>query len=1128
MRTLSEVFAPRGPLLPEGLRTLEVSPNRVIEPGSTVHAAFTFRNLGGGTASGFRVRFRLPEGLTYLIGSARIDDTPLDEKGGLSTLLQASGADIGEIPAGGERRIALAYTVAATIENGTPVTLQAAIASFDVPVIGSNIVRLVVNSRPVLENPKTTLALAPVREPNPGEELQLNARVHNSGQSSAHDLVVLLPVPAHTTFSPNSVTIEGRPVAAGSETEPFGEARPAIVAPTLGPGTTIDIGYRVRIDTSLEDATPITAHATVCSQEIAEFALPPVMVKVPSSAAFAGDDTALRVESEEEVEPGQRIRIVLGAKNVGTARARKLSLKIVLPEGIVYTPSSLAIDDAPAPDRGAVPDAVRIGELEPGRSVEVSIAAVVQAPIPDRHELRITAVVAWSKGQRKFERTIVARSAPRFPLGFNKVERETARRVGPGDAVAFTVALQNMGTDVATDVRLALTPGDGLEQLHVRDRDTEIAIGDDGVVTLDNLEPGVPRSLRVDGRIAGLVEDQTQVRLHAALLTAQVARTELGAPAHVVASRPRFSAATSRIVPEGDEALRPNRTGTVRLILANEGTDRGRDVRVALKLPDELRLEAVDDASRDGNAVVFGDIPAGETREAVLRLRLLGMVTGNEVLTVSARIGGLNVVPVALGAIELSTHSEASFAEGATLTSVPVETIDAGAEITYTLSLRNCGDGAAKRLTARVAALSNAVYAPGSTTVNGIALQDYGGTSPLLSETGLALADVGAGVEVIARWRVIVNIPLPPATAIETSAKVAWDEAAEITIVAAPIRVRSTSAMQIVEPELPFSVLGAIAAPTRSTTLTTRTEIGPFGPAYVELRPAVPVRVNGHGLANVTAGVAPEAEPLATIEYAQLGSGHDVAERAVPERFIPEWAVPERAAAPSEAPEVPEVPEPPTTTVFLELSDDHLAWAVQYLVQTRVGGIVAHLLALRALFPDRISGGDRLLRARLRSHREMLGEHADRLFIKVRLPDFPLAPGDVETPELRASLVALVEELAAEKTERASLRSGLRLAQKLDHEMLVAAVQELGRDNLATAASWRVMAQLIGTSLERDGGLVSEFTGYRDALVAELTKRAELDPAAFEASLKEPVDPLLDEARESVVRILAEQQRVLS
>jgi uncharacterized repeat protein (TIGR01451 family) len=1123
MRTLSEAFAPRGPLLPEGLRTLEISPNRVVEPGTTVHAVFTFRNLGGGTGSGFRVRFRLPEGLAYLPGTARIDDTPLDEHSGLTTLLQSSGADIGEIPAGGERRISLSYSVATTIENGTPLTLQAAVASFDVPVIGSNIVRLVVSSRPVLQNPKTTLALAAVREALPGEELQLNARIHNSGQSSAHDLVLLLPVPAHTTFSPHSVTIEGRSVAAGSATEPFGIARPTIVAPTLAPGTTIDIGYRVRIDAALEDATPITAYAAICSQEVAEFALSPVIVKVPSAAAFSGEETALRVESEEEVEAGQRVRIVLRAKNVGTARARKLSLKIVLPEGLVYTPSSLAIDDAPAADHGAVPDAIRIGELEPGRSVEVAIGAIVQTPVPDRRELRMTALAAWSKGQRKFERTIVARSAPRFPPNFNKIDRDSAQRVGPGDVVGYTIALQNMGTDVATEVRLSLTADEGLERLRVRDRDTEIAIGDGGIVALDNLEPGVSRSLRVDGRIAGPIEDQTPLRLHAALLTAQIPRVELGSPVYLADSRPKFSAATSVIVNDGEEALRPNRTGTCRLILANEGTDRGRDVRVALKLPDELRLEAVDDASRDGNALVFGDIPAGETREAVLRLRLLAVVLGNEVLTFSGRVGGLNVVPFALNPIEFATHAEASFAEGATLTSMPADTIDAGAEIAYTLSLRNCGDGAAKRLAARVAALSNAVYAPGSTTVNGIALQDYVGTSPLLSEAGLALADVGAGVEVIARWRVIVNIPLPPATAIETSATVHWDDAPEIIVAAAPIRVRSTSALPIVEPELPFSVLGAIAAPTRATTLATRTEIGSFGPAYVELRPALPIRANANAIANANgngqsalgggqsvftnhSSRSPEAEPISTIEYAQLASGNDVAEPAP----------------------VADAPEPPMTTVFLELSDEHLAWAVQYLVQTRVGGIVAHLLALRALFPDRVSGGDRLLRARLRSHREMLGEHADRLFIKMRLPDFPLVSGDVETPELRASLVALVEELAVEKNERASLRSGLRLAQKLDHAMLLAAVQELGRDNLATAAPWLVMTRLIGTSLERDGGVLTEFTAYRDALIEEFTKRSSLDAAAFEASLKEPADPLLDEARESVVRTLAEQQRVLN
>jgi len=323
--------------------------------------------------------------------------------------------------------------------------------------------------------------------------------------------------------------------------------------------------------------------------------------------------------------------------------------------------------------------------------------------------------------------------------------------------------------------------------------------------------------------------------------------------------------------------------------------------------------------------------------------------------------------------------------------------------------------------------------------------------------------------------------------------------------------VRSTSAMPIVEPELPFSVLGAIAAPPRSG----RGELGSFGSAYVELRPAVPVRGNGLGLGQGHLPVhPPEAEPISTIEYAQLNPGSDVPTLAPVDSPVETV----RGDDASDA----------QTTVFLELSDEHLGWAVQYLEQTRVGGIVAHLLALRALFPDRISGGDRLLRARLRSHREMLGEHADRLFIKVRLPDFPLAPGDVETPELRASLVALVEELAVGKPERASVRSGLRLAQRLDRAMLNWAIGELGRDNLATAVSWQVMAKLIGTTLERDGGPIAEFAAYRYALLNELTKRSSLDAAAFEASLKEPVDPLLDEARESVVHTLAEQQRVLN
>jgi uncharacterized repeat protein (TIGR01451 family) len=871
--SLGGVFESEQPLLPEGLRTLEVLPNRIVQPGTTVRAAFTFRNLGGNSASGFRVRFRLPDGLTYIAGSARIDETPLEDQDDSTALLQSLGADIGEIPAGGERRVSLGYTVAATIENGTPVTLQAAVASQHVPVIGSNVVRLVVRSLPVLENPQTTLVLEAIREALPGEELQFNARIHNSGQSSAHDLVVLLPLPANTTLVPQSATVDGRTSVPGSENISLGFTRPTVVAPRLEPGATIDIGYRVRIDTPLEDATQIIAGGAVCCQEVAEFSLPPVSVKIPSAASFAGEETSFRVECEDYVEPGESVRLSLYAKNVGTASARKLSLRIALPEGMLYTAGSLAIDGAPAPDRGALPDAIRLGDLEPGRSVEMALSAIVHSPIADGHELRLAATVAWSKGQRRFEKMVTAKSAPRFPITFNKIERETPRRVAPGDLVSFTIALLNMGTDVATGARLQITADEGIQHLRLHDRDAQIEIGADGTIALDPLEPGVSRSLRVDGQVAPTIEDQTQLRLHATLLT-QAARIELGAPIHVVDSRPRFAVTSSHVAPSGDEPLRLRRVSAFRLTLTNEGTDCGRDVRAALELPEELQLEEVDAATRDGNVIVFGDIPAGQTREAVLHVRLISAVTGDEPLTIAAHVHGLNVVPFGLNPIELVTHAEASFAE-ATLKAVPSETVDAGAQIAYTLTLRNVGDGAAKLLTAHVATLTNAVYAQGSTTVNGIALQDRAGTSLLFGEEGLRLADVGAGVEVIAYWRAIVNTPLPPSAMIQTAVAVRWDEAPEITVSAASISVRSTSALPIIEPELPFSVLGAVAAPTRATAAA-RPEMPSLQPGYTTLRPAVPVR-------RVPTVSSRDSDPISATAKSQPPGAAESGESAPPE-----------------------------------------------------------------------------------------------------------------------------------------------------------------------------------------------------------------------------------------------------
>jgi uncharacterized repeat protein (TIGR01451 family) len=1083
MRTLTDVFAPGTPALPEGLRTLQVSPGRVVEPGQTVHATFTFRNFGGGTATGFRVRFRLPEGLTYLVGTARIDDTAIDELGGLTTLLQSSGASLGDVPPGGERKISLAYSVAPTIENGTQIALQAAIASFEVPLIGSNVVRLVVRSRPTLQSPTTKLSLTPVREAVPEAELQLKALIHNSGQSSAHDVIVLLPVPANTTFVAGSARVDGRTPSGLSDTEPFGLSRPTIVAPTLGPGATLDVGYRVRIDATLEDAAPIVAQASVCTQELPEFSLAPVTLKIPSPASFAGDETGFAADCEDEVIPGQRVKLVVKLRNVGTARARSVKVKIKLPDGLTFTGGSRRLDGLPSVDRDRDPGLFDLGDVEPGRSLEVALAGIVRSPVANGNELVFAARVEWSKGERAFERTVTVRSSPAFPAAFNSIERETPKQIAPGDTASYVIHIENVGTDVASDARLHLEPDAGLEQLRVSEKDAELTISDDGEIHLDKLAPGAQRKLRLAARVASALEDQSQLRLRATLRTAQLDDIDLGAALHVAASRPRFSIAGSALMAESSEVLRPNRTVACRLVLHNDGTDRGRDVRVRLQLPEELRLESVDGASRDADTIVFGEIPAQETREATAHLRLVGTVGIDDVLEVGARVSGVNVVPFSLAPMELATHAEASFGEGANLTALPAEAVDAGEEIVYTLALRNTGDGAAKRLNARLDVPTNAVYAPGSTTVNDLPLLDFSGTSPLLVPTGLTLGDVGAGVEVIARLRVIVNTPLPAGTLIETRAHVTWDDNPELVVGAAPSRVRSSSALPIVDPHLPFAVLDAAAGRPEALGRGRRVEaIGET--TYIQLPPAVPVRAND----------AREAA-LPPPERAQL--------IAAP---APNGAVASGAA------------------VFLDLDDERLEWTVQYLEEARFPGLLGHLMVMRALFPR--SAIARKATAQLEQHAEMLDELVDRLFLKMRLPGAALEQDDLETAEGRASLLSTVEALRKSPAHGRPHDSGLLLEGFVDGDVLAESVAMLNREKLVTAAPWRVLAALLGTSLRRDGAPVADFTPYRDALLRALSPLADLAPTEFEAALHAPGDIELEIERESVVRILAEQRHV--
>ncbi len=347
----------------------------------TVRATFTFRNQGGATATGVRVRFNLPEGLVYLVGSGELDGAVLDDEQGNSLLLARAGADIGDVEPGAERRLEIAYSVAGAIENGTAVELQAAVTAFELPPVGSNIVRLVARSRPALENALTGLSIeSRAHEPRAGGEATVTLRVHNAGESSARDVVAVAPVPEHSTYIANSARVNGRELERDLQ-GPFDRVHAPVIAQTLPANATVTLQYRVRIDEPLADGTTLVARAQIASQETAAFTLEPAALTVRARADFEDERTSFTIEPETDLAAGSRVAVRLVAYNSGTSAAEEVSATLQFPDGLVPVRGAVRLDGQPVRERKGAGAAFELGNIPARDSAEPLAEAVVATPI---------------------------------------------------------------------------------------------------------------------------------------------------------------------------------------------------------------------------------------------------------------------------------------------------------------------------------------------------------------------------------------------------------------------------------------------------------------------------------------------------------------------------------------------------------------------------------------------------------------------------------------------------------------------------------------------------------------------------------------------------------------------------
>jgi uncharacterized repeat protein (TIGR01451 family) len=1067
MRTLSEVFAPGAPTLPEGLRTLVVSPDRELEPGMTVRATFTFRNQGGAPATGVRVRFNVPEGLVYLVGTGQLDGVPLDDEQGNSPLLARAGAHIGDVAPGEERRIELSYSVAGAIENGTTIELQAAVASFEVPPVGSNVVRLIARSRPQLANASTSVAIEARGESVPGAEAQITVRVHNAGESSARDVVVVAPIPEHTSYVAGSARVNGREIERDLGA-PFDRVYAPIVAPSLAASASTTLVYRVRIASPLPDGTPIVANAQIASQETAAFVLDPASLVVHAHPQFDDDRTNFNVEPSSDVRPGSRVVLTLLAFNSGCAAAERVTASFKLPETLLPVRGATRIDGRPVREGKKAQPAFDLGRIDAKQSVELRCEAIVASPLADGTAIDVHATLHWEPAQedsaeRRFERTIGIRSEPILPARRNAIVRSSPEIVKPGEEVEAAIVISNDGSACASDVILHLRCDPALEEIHLSERNARVAIDGD-TAELGTMEPYTQRHLELRARVRSPYADRSELHAGVSVHTRELGETVLGEAVWRVDSHPVFSAQSSKLELESDEVLRPNQLADVAVRVTNVGSDVAHNVRVRLYVSPEARLETVDGATREKTKILFGEIPPGARATARLGLRLLRSLAREFPVTIDAVLTADAMLPVPLERLTIATTAEPDFSVG-TLRCEPSDVVDVGETIEWTLHVRNGGDGPARRVQIFCAQPESLVYVPNSTAVNEVPIRDVGALSALASDRGVVLNDVDPGVEATFKFRDVVNTGLPAGETIARVVRIVYDGGRTDELVSNELKVRAGPAFANTIPGLPFGLDGMLGPAFGSAARAIPEE------RFMELPPATPV--NGDSRR--------EYLPVAHVPALQSSTEDD---------GIMEGAIVADQLG-----------------VVASFSSERHARMLRFLDESRFDGLVTHLFALRALFPGAI--GDTHLSS-LGAMREALREELDRLFIRLHLPSYVIAARDVETPSFRASIERLVHDVsAAHGVPAETPGTTLVLRGSIDMQDVNAAAEGLAGHELATALPWSVLARFLPNG-------TPQLAHYRTMLVEKFGGLAEIDASEFLDTLQRRRDPALDAALDVV------------
>jgi uncharacterized repeat protein (TIGR01451 family) len=789
-------------------------------PGDVLEYRVTIANDGDGAATGVVLSSQVPARTTVVPGSTTssagtvVGETPVQ-------------VAVGTLAAGAQAEVRYQVRIDAVVPAGvSEIVSQGAVTSDQLPAVLTDdpaaggaadptVTAILAMPRLAAELTDALAVDADVDgSASPGDTLEYQAVIRNAGNTSATNVDLALPVPAHTRLVPDSAA-----TTAGTVTS-FGESGVEVYVDELAGGRSVTLTFEVRVDDTLPAGVrSVTAQGAVTSAELPAVptddpriggAADPTVTPLTAAPSLTATETALLyadADGDGVASPGDTLLYRIEVVNGGNTSATGVRVSDPLPDGTALAAGSIQTSQGTVDSQSPVQ--VTLGEIPARSSAVVTFRVRIDSPFPASRT-----AVSNQASVTSAELPTVPTDDPSTPAASDPTVTQVAAapvlsaaktaalyldmdgdgRPSPGDLLEYRVTIANTGNTAATGVSFA-DPAPAHATVVADSVATSVGTvdGESPVqVTVGALAAGG----RVDVRFQVVLDDPVPAGVTAvsnqgtvasdgqpSLLTDDPAAAGAADPTVTpITASPRLAAELSDLLAvDADQSGAPSPGDTLeyRAVVRSSGNTPATGVALSVPIPEHTAPVAGSAATTAGTLTGFD--ASGGLRVA------LGEIAAGASATVTFRVR--IDTPVPAGARQIVAQGAVT---AAGLAAVPTDDpgVDGGADATVTSITAAPSLAATKTAALAVDADGDGAVSPGDTLLYSLRIANGGNTpatavavaDPLPADTALepgsvqtsqgsvasespvqvSLGEIAAGAAATVTFRARVASPFPP------------------------------------------------------------------------------------------------------------------------------------------------------------------------------------------------------------------------------------------------------------------------------------------------------------------------------------------------------------------------------